>query len=219
MVQVALSAQKRDLSIKAKDYRKDRQLPGVVYGHGFESVSVVMPYELVRKAYLKAGETTIVDLEIDGDVVSVLFKELQFHPVTDQIRHVDFYKVNLKEAITAMVPIEFVGEAPAVRGLGGTLTPQMTEIEVKCLPNKIPSYFEVDISVLADFHMAIHISDLVIPNDVELLEDAESTIVTVSAPRAEEEVADEGLTPEEIEAAAIAAGEPEDEKKDGDGEK
>lgn len=214
---VLLPAEKRDAGVKCKVQRAERKLPGVVYGHGFDSMALLFDYENVRKAYIKAGETTIVDLDVDGKKIPVLFKDIQFHPVTDKIQHVDFYKVNLKEKITAHVPVVFVGTSIAVKDLGGTLTHQVTEIDVKCLPTEIPHEFEVDISSLVDFHGAIHVGDLVVPDGVEILSDPEATIATVSAPRVEAEPEEE-LSPEEAEKAAIAEQEGEGDAEGGESE-
>lgn len=201
MDKVLLQARVRNLAIKMRDLRSDSRLPAVVYGQG-NNLVLDLDYEEVRKAYIKAGETTVVELDVDGKKYPVLFKSLQFHPISDKIWHVDFYEVDMKAEITAYVPVHIIGEAPAVKDLQGTLMHQLHEVEVRCLPDRIPHEFEVDVAALVDFNSAIHVSDIVVPEGVELITDPELTIATVTAPRAEEPADD--VDPAEAEAAAIA---------------
>lgn len=202
MGNLVLDAQERAFEHKARDLRQESKLPAVVYGHGFEPINLVLDYQAVRKAYLQAGETSLVDIKVGGKKVPVLFKELQFHPVTGKIQHVDFYKVNLKEEVTAMTPVVLQGVAPAVKELAGVLTQSVQEVEVKALPQNIPHELVLDISSLVDFSHALHVSDLVVPEGVEVMTEPEITIVTVSAPREEE--------PEVVAAEAAEGAESED---------
>jgi len=213
---VSLKADKREMSITADMLRVGNKIPAECYGGGKDNVSIQLDYQAFRKAFIKAGENTLIELDVDGSVEPVLVQEIQFNPVTDKITHVDFVFIDMKKEVTTNIPVYTEGVAPAVRDMGGILTLNLTEIEVKCLPADIPHEFVVDVSVLDDFHSAIHVSDLNVPEGVELLNELEQTIATVAPPRAEEE---EELDPEEAEAEAIAelAGEEGEEGAEGEG--
>lgn len=186
MKKIVLKAKKRDAALKVAAVRKEGNLPGVVYGFDIEAMPIELEYEPVRKAYLAGGEAAVIYLDIEGKEIPVLFKELQLHPVQDTIRHVDFFAVDMKSEVQTLVPLVFDGTAPAVKDAGGIMVKHMDEIEVKCLPMDIPHEIHVDISVLIDFHVAIHVSDLVIPENVEVISPGEETVANVSAPREEE---------------------------------
>ena len=190
-----LSAAPRDLSVPAKTLRVEGQIPAVIYGEGVENVNFQMDYQDFRRIYRKAGGSSIVDLEIDGKKFKSLVHRVDFDPVTDKITHVDFLNIRMDKEITAKIPLEFVGQAPAVANLGGILVHGKDEIEVKCLPDKLVHSIEVDLSSLEDFHINISVSDLNIPEGIEVLEDPENMIASVSAPREEE--AEEAVTPVE----------------------
>jgi large subunit ribosomal protein L25 len=219
METIQLEAQTRDLNIKPSQIRKTKLVPGVFYGKNLQPVSLQMPYGIFRKILIKAGTNRVIELHIDGKKKeNVLVHDVQFYPLTGQISHVDFLAVNLTEEVTANVPVEITGVSPAVKDLGGILTTVKHEIEVKCLPMEIPQSIVVDISVITDFAHAIHVKDLQLPSKVKVLDDAEEVVITVSAPRAEEEVvapvsaglegtAAEVAAKEEAEKAAAAAAE------------
>ena len=126
-------------------------------------------------------------------------REVQRHPVTDEVIHVDFLRVDVSEKVSAEVPIEYIGEAPAVRTLGGTLIEAMSSLEVEALPMRMPQSIVVDVSGLDDFEKAIHVSDLSVSSDVTILSSEEELVVRVVPPRVEEEP-----TPSEEEAAESA---------------
>lgn len=205
MEKLALKVQVRDGSTPAKVLRTQGLVPGVCYGSGKENILVQVDYQAFKKAYVAAGENTVIELDVDGKKHNVLVHELQIDPIYSTASHVDFLLLNMKEKIDTHVPIVVVGEAPAVKEQGGVMNIALQEVEVRCLPGNIPHEFTIDVSGINDFHTALHVSDLEIPKDVELLTDTALTIVTVNAPAAEvEEVASE-LTPEELEKAAIQA--------------
>jgi large subunit ribosomal protein L25 len=205
MENIVLNAQKRSTDTPAKVLVSQGLIPGICYGSGKENIAIQADYQDFRKVYKQAGENTIVELNVDGEKHKVLIHELQIDPLYNTARHVDFLLVNMKEKVDTSVPVVIVGEAPAVKEQGGTLNLVLQEIEVRCLPGDIPHEFNVDVTTLVDFHSAIHVSDLVVPKDVELLTEPEVTIVNVVAPSTEEEST---LTPEELEKAAIEASAP-----------
>ncbi len=209
MENIALNAQKRSTDIPAKVLVSQGLIPGICYGSGKENIAIQADYQEFRKVYKQAGENSIVELNVDGEKHNVLIHDLQIDPIYNTARHVDFLLVNMKEMIDTSVPVVIVGEAPAVKELGGTLNLALQEVEVRCLPGNIPHEFNVDVTGLLDFHSSIHVADLVVPKDVEILTDKDITIVNVAAPAAESD--ESTLTPEELEKAAIAANAPKEE--------
>jgi large subunit ribosomal protein L25 len=117
---------------------------------------------------------------------SAMVKELQTHPVTGQFLHIDFYEVDLTRKINAMIPVTVTGKSQGVED-GGILQIVRREIEVFCLPTAIPESIEVDISEL-EIGGSIHVNEITLPSDVELPEDVDFTVITILAPKVEEEV-------------------------------
>ena len=192
METIKLKAKLREeVGRKAKQLREAGFIPAVLYGHGTENLNLTFTKSEFEKVFKEAGSSTIVSLDIDGqEPVKTLIFDTQFDPVTDKIIHADLYKVNMKEEIRTEIPLAFIGESPAVRDLEGNMITNKDAVEVKCLPDKLVSEIEVDISKLKTFDDIIKISDLVIPEGIELLADPEEVIVQVTAPRSEEELED-----------------------------
>jgi len=165
---------------------------------------------LLRKAYQQAGESTLVDLCLDKKTIPVLFYATDTDPLTGELIHVDFYAVDMKKEVEASVSLNFKGESPAVRDLGGILVTPLDHVTVRCLPLHLPSEISVDISSLETFGVSITIADLQLPQSVEVLESPDATVVMVQEPRAQEE--EEKPAEEGIAEGEVAAGT--DEKKD-----
>lgn len=210
---VIIDAKKRDTKKSSNSLRKAKIVPAVFYGKGIESLPLELDYQQIRKAYLKGGHSSIMDLNVDGKKFKVLIHDIQMDPLTGAINHVDFINVNLKEEITTEVPVEIVGVSPAIKDLGGVLTTVKHELEVKCLPMDLPHAIQVDISTLVDFSSSIHVKDIKVPKGVVLTDDPEVVVLTVSAPRVEEEAAPATEVAPVEGAAAAAAPEAKEEKK------
>lgn len=193
MEAIVLKATQRDTEKKASELRKEKLVPCVFYAHGKDNLHLAIEYEPMRKAYLKAGSNTLIDLEVEGKIVKVLIHDIQFDPIMDDITHVDFYGVKMKEKIDTEIPLEFVGLSSAVKNLGGILETTLHEVEVRCLPTDLVPNIEVDIAVLENLGDAIHLSDLNLPKGMELLQDEALTVISVQAPKEEavEEVSEE----------------------------
>ncbi len=183
---VTLTAEKRSLTKKAKSLRAAGMLPGVVYGPKQEPMPVVLNKKDFDKVFKDAGESTIIELSGLGAPVSVLVKDVDFAATKGGIMHVDFYAVNMKEKITTMVPLELVGEAPAVKA-GGIVNHVLHEIEITCMPADLPSHIDVDITALANLHDMIHVSDLKLGKGIEVETGAEEIVVIIGEPAEEEE--------------------------------
>lgn len=212
---VRLTARARTTSGKgaARQLRRSGQLPAVVYGRRDETESLALDtHELTRLLSRIHAATTVIDLEVDGgEPRPVLIREIQRHPYRPQLLHVDFFEIRADVKIRVQVPVHLV-ETPAGVEMGGMLQFLRHELEVECLPNEIPSGFEVDVSAL-EIGDSLHVSD-VDAGGVAILEDETVTICTVVPPALEEEEeVDEELDEEvegEGEEAEAAGDEPEE---------
>lgn len=216
MERPTLKAEKRDLLGKHVKYlRAEGKTPAVVYGHGVEPVSIVINRNEFDKVYRYAGMNTVVILDLGTEKRNVLIHEPQLDPLTSDYQHVDFYQVRMDEKTTAEVPLHFVGESDAVKELEGTLITNLTDVEVECLPLDLPHNITVDISVLKTFDDAIHVKDLKVAANVEILTDAEEVVALVNPPRSEEELAALDEAPVEDVAAVAVEGEEKAEGEEG----
>jgi len=189
MEMIPLPVQARTKGHTPQQLRRQEIVPCVVYGNETENMPVECDHKALLKAFTKAGESTLVELEVNGKKIPVLFHAITFHPVTEKITHVDFYAVNMKKEIEAHVPIRLKGESPAVKELGAVLVTSADHLTVKCLPTNLPHALEADISSLAAFGDTLTAAEVPVPQGVKVLEDAEHVIASVQEPRrAEEEV-------------------------------
>ena len=183
------------------------QVPAVVYGGKSEPVSIQVEHE---KTWIASQNewfySSILDLEIDGKVESVLLRDMQRHPYKQRIMHLDFQRVDANQALRASVPLHFVNEekSPAGKSAGVVIMHELTQLEVSCLPKDLPGNIEVDLSELKAGD-TIHLSQIKLPEGVELPHkvDAERDVAVVVARLARTEV--EETTEGEADAAAPAA--------------
>ncbi len=187
---ITLSAATRHAGSALQTKRNEGLIPAVLYGHGVESRAIELDHRLFTRAFREAGENTIIALSVDGEAaVSVLVKDAELHPTTNRYIHADFFQVRMDEKIEAAVPIEFVGEAPAVREQGGVLVRALDEVEVVALPADLPHTIEADLSKLVTFDDVIKVADLPVAEGVEIRNDTEAVVALVEAPRTEAEIA------------------------------
>lgn len=196
---------------KVKVLRLGGLTPANIYGHNVESQAIQVATEELKQVLKSAGRNEIVYLRLDGDDPRPTFvRDVQQHPVTDVILHVDFLQISLREKVRADVPIHLVGVSPAVDTFGGILMHGLDHVTVEALPTEVPSSLEIDVSPLAEINQALHVSDLDVPDGVTLLTDVEQVIAKVAPPAVEpieevpeEEAAEEGeAAPEGEEEAA-----------------
>ncbi len=186
---------------KVKGLRKQGVLPANIFGKKIKSASVQVSIKEFQELYKEVGETGLVDLKVGSESRPVLVHNIQVHPITDEPLHVDFLQVDLKEKVTANVPVEIIGESPAEKQALGTVVQQLNEIEVEALPTDLPEKFEIDKSELIEVDQAIKVSDLKIDRSkVDIKTDAEAIIVKVEPPQKEEVI--EVPTPAEGEVPA-----------------
>ncbi len=204
-VKPGLSAKRRSVRGKgaARRMRAEGRVPAVLYGRDQETISLTVDAREASHLFHSISvENTIVNVKIDDDEeeIETLVREIQMHPFRDDIVHVDFYRTQKGVAIEVDVPMSYVGTPQGVRD-GGILDVILHEVRVKCIPSKIPTSIEIDISGL-EIGDSLHAEELEVEDDVQLLTDAVLTLCLVAAPRVEEVEEEE----EEFEALELAEG-------------
>lgn len=204
-----LKAEKREKNEKlTPDY-----IPAILYGKGVENQNLKLKKVDFEKIYSAAGESNLIDLDFGTGALKVLIKDTQRDVLKYTFTHVDFYQVNMKEKVTTEIPFEFVGEAKAVRELGGMLMREMDSIEVECLPSDLVDHIDVDLSVLATFDDVITVADLALPAGFELKRNnPEDLVAKVIEPKVQE--VEEEKPAEETAAAAAPTEDKEKEKEE-----
>lgn len=167
---------------QVRKLRKQGLVPAVIFGKKYPSENIQLPLNSFIKLYRQAGKTNIVDVFIDENKkVPCLINDLDLDPVKDTIRHINFLAIDLKAKIDTLVPLKLVGVSPAIKEYGAILIQNLQEVEIRVLPEKIPSEIEVDISSLKDLNDVIHVGDLNNQiKDIEILTNVEETIVSLS---------------------------------------
>lgn len=218
MKETLLEAEVRAGSGKSvtRKLRMSGMLPAVLYGMEKQPQMLhVNGRDLTRLLHAGGGENVLVNLAIGKTKPEkVLVKDVQHHPVTSKIVHIDFLRIDLTKKVTVMVPVHIVGTAEGVRG-GGVLEVISRELEISCLPMDIPSHIPVDVTALK-INEAIHVTDLQL-GKLEILTDKARTVVTVQPPTVIKEVAPAAETAEGVVAEGEVAAEPEvitEKKKD-----
>lgn len=173
---------------KVSTLRTEGLTPAVLYGHKIKNTNVAIPSKIFEKVYAQAGESTLIDLVLDGGASKkVLIQDIQRDALTGSVTHIDFHEVSMTEKITTEIPLKFIGESKAVKEMSGVLVKNMDDIKVECLPTDLVHEIEVDITPLVDFETSIHVKELNIPHGITVLEQQDEVVVTVTPPRAEEE--------------------------------
>jgi large subunit ribosomal protein L25 len=192
---IKLSAKiRKETGRKTNILRDSGRIPGVVYGQKVKSTLLDIDYKEFQKVLNKAGESSLIELDIEGDKEKrpVLIHELQKDAVTDQYIHVDFFQASLTEEVEVKVPLVFEGVSLAIKDLGGTLVKNISELEVKALAQNLPHEIKVSIDGLNTFEDHILVKDLVLPKDVKVLAKPDEIVVSVAQPsKVEEELAKE----------------------------
>ena len=170
MKNIILKVKSRDLEKNnLKGNREKGLVPAVLYGQKAKNQNLWINAKNFMKTYEEAGENTIIELEVDGKKKeNVLIYNFQEDSLTDDIMHVDFYRVDMTKKIEAEIPVVFIGESSAVKEQGGVLVKNIDKVAVKCLPGDIPQSFELDIAKLATFEDRITVVDLATSEKIEI---------------------------------------------------
>ena len=193
MKSVALKAYPRSQVQRAevKKLRASGRVPATIYGRQAKPQNLeVISKEFADLLNHAASENLLVDLSVDSDARAkrlALVQEIQHHPLTGKVLHVDFHEVAEDEKVTVQVPVETTGEAAGVKTGGGTLEHILFKLKVRSLPKDLPEQIVLDVTAL-EIGKSIHLGDIKAPEGVEIIGDKHLTVVAVSAPRAEEEV-------------------------------
>jgi len=181
-------AQKRRGPVKK--LRSNGRVPAVIYGRQTAPQNLeISAREIGDLIHEHVSENLLVDLSIDSDARAkrlALVQEIQHHPINGKIVHVDFHEVAEDEKVVVQVPVEAVGEAAGVKNGGGVLEHVLFKLKVRCLPKDLPEQISVDVTSL-EIGKSIHIGEVTAPQGVEILGDKKIPVVSVAAPRAEEE--------------------------------
>ena len=208
MAIVSFSATPRDATGKgaARQLRSRGQVPAVIYGHDIKPQSLSLNARDLDKllSHIQA-ESTVIEVTVDGHTSKTLIREIQRHPIKRQILHVDFQALVAGEKVTVSIPIVLVGIPEGVRLEGAVLDQTLRELEIEVDPSNIPDHVELDVTnmVIGD---SFHVSDIKLPEGVEVQNDPETSVAVVAAPRA---VIEETPAAEAVEGAPEAAAEPE----------
>jgi large subunit ribosomal protein L25 len=177
---------------KVKQLRKTGRVPATIYGRQTKPLNLeVNSEEFSDLLHHSVSENLLVDLAVDKDAKAkrlALVQEIQHHPLDGKILHVDFHEVSETEKVTVNVPLETTGEAAGVKNGGGVLEHILFKLKVRCLPKDLPDQILVDVSAL-EIGKSLHLGDIKAPEGVEIVGDKHISVIAVSAPRAEEEVA------------------------------
>jgi large subunit ribosomal protein L25 len=187
MASANLSASARSATGKgvARSLRREGRLPAVIYGHAREPQALSLDArELGRLLTHINAETTVINLSIDGSASNTLIRDIQRHPLSRAVIHVDFQELVAGEKVVVKIPVVLTGTAIGVRLNGGIMTQILNELECRVDPTNIPNRIEVDITDITIGH-SIHVSEVKVPEGVEVLDDESGTIMIVSAPKEE----------------------------------
>jgi len=204
MSNLKIKAEKRKIQgRKVKKLREQGILPANIYGNKIKSQAIKVKKSDFSDIFKQAGETGLIDLMLEGKKRPALIHNVQVDPVSDEVLHADFLQVDLKQKVTAQVPIYIVGESPAEKE-GGTVVQHIDEIEVEALPKDLPEKFEVNAVRLIEINSTFSVSDIKVDKSkIEIKNDPEQIIVKVEPPREEEEIVEE-VKEEEVEGEAVS---------------
>jgi len=181
---------------QTKSLRREGMIPAVVYGRGAQNQNIKFKYDDFAKAYAQAGESSLVDLDVDGgQSLKAIIKNIQRDSLKGNITHADLYRVDMSQKLEVEVPLNYIkeDESPAVKEKGGMVTKAMDTLYIRCLPGNLPEHVDIDLSQLKEFGDTIRVKDLALDEDIEVLNDPEDYIAGAEeiVERTEEEMGEE----------------------------
>jgi len=183
-----LSVNKREITgKKVSELRNDGLTPIHMYGPEIESSPLQCDSKILDRVITDAGTNIPVTVNVDGGEQDNLcfIREVQYHPVTNKVLHVDFMKVQVGKSVRAQVPISVIGTSPAVRTMGGTLLQPLLTLTVEALPLEIPKMITLQAELLVDFETNFYVSDIEVDEGVNVINAASEMVASVVAPRVE----------------------------------
>ena len=196
MAKSNLMAQKRDESLNPRELRRSGKVPATLYGKDQESLSLQLDAKEFMNTY-KKDKNAIFSLTVDEENFDSVVKKIQVKTVKNDLLNVEFLRVRSDAKLKMIIPLNIIGVSPAVKA-GGSLTTNLTEIEVECLPANIPSSIDIDITVLEKIDDSITVADVKYPEGVHPTSNEQTVVLRVSTLAATEEVeAEEGAETEE----------------------
>ena len=194
MKSVALKAYPRSQVQRAEvtKLRRAGRVPATIYGRQAQPQNLEVDYEEITDLlHHSVSENVLVDLSVENEPRAkrlALVQDVQHHPLSAKVLHLDLHEVAENEKVTVFVPVETTGEAAGVKNGGGTLEHVLHKLKVRCLPKDLPEEILIDVTAL-EIGKSIHLGEIVPPAGVEIVGEKSRTVVAVAAPRAEEEVA------------------------------
>ena len=195
--QYKLTVEKRNEvgKFSSKNLRNNQKIPGVYYSYDSSNILFQIDESEIRNAI--QSQANIFTVEVGGKEQNVIFKSVQYHPVTDKIIHIDLYGVDMNKAISIKIPLVFTGTPIGVQTQGGVLVTSLNEIEISCLPSDIPDNLELDISNL-ELGTNLQAGDIPLDEKFELVTFSDNAIISVThAAQEEESTVDEEIEGEE----------------------
>ena len=213
--QFELVAEKRVVIGKqVHQLRRQKQVPGVMYGRGFDPVPLQFDARSLRQVVSQVSSSQLVNINVEGwgQPEVALVRDIQRDPIRGTLLHVDFYRVSMTERITVEIPLELVGVSPVVERNEGILLQALSAVEVECLPGDLVDSIPVDISDLLAVDQALYVRDLAIPAGLEILTDLSEMIARVV--RLQEEKLEEEVVAPAAEVEVITEAKPEEEEEE-----
>lgn len=188
-------------SNKVNKLRAEKVLPGVIYKKGDQTITVKVSEPEFLRVYKSAGTTSVINLDLDGKMHPVIIKEIQRHPVKNQILHIDFQELNMDEKIKMFIPVNLINR-DSIKLQPSVLAQMLDQVEIECLPNNIPNSADIDVADM-EYGQSLYVKDLDVVNndDVTVVTDLETLVCTLSEPTSApaEEDGEEAADAEETE--------------------
>tara|TARA_Y100000590_G_scaffold458939_1_gene614747 strand:- start:2017 stop:2706 length:690 start_codon:yes stop_codon:yes gene_type:complete len=196
----SLEVSKREISTKGniKSLRRENQVPGVFYSHDSKSS---IPFSIEKKMLKEAHKSgaRIFNINVGGKKRTVIFKSVQYHPITDEVIHVDLYGVKMDQMVAVSVELKLIGTAVGIKE-GGILVQGLSELSIECLPMNIPEFLEIDIAHL-QLGDSMRVEDLDLDKNINILSNPDQILASVTHPmkEVEPEVSEEEMDEEFME--------------------
>ena len=213
METIILQAKAREITgKKVSELRNQDIIPAIIYGKSLQPINISLNSKDFEKVFKKAGDTTVIDLQIEGSKENhkALIQKVDYTPTRDRITHIELLAISLTDKVKVEVPVILINTEIAEK-LGGNLILNLDEIEVEALPGDLPHQIEIDCSIFTEFGHTIYIRDLKLNSNIKILEELDSPIVSFDEP---EKIEEEPVTVVATETETTTPEKTEDKKED-----